>query len=195
MKNYRNGCTFLITMLITVSFTTGCGYFKVSQLEQISPVGDFSTSEEVIGERDLVSEQKITIDHSILELDQELLFVSSSFRDTFDQSFFNGLTPFQVFQLYMYTLAGEDYETLYYFYNSESMQISKEQFITEGRNDVNSAYTRDFMKKFNEVRKFDVWTKQDSAGVQFVLEAEHEQFTFQLFREGNMWLVSPNPLQ
>ncbi|MDT8859716.1 hypothetical protein N0O92_05675 [Alkalihalobacillus sp. MEB130] len=189
MKKNRKAFFFGVMICSAMMLVSGCGYFNISQQERLTPIEDPSASE-------LVKEEVFQFDYSLLEIDdEELLFLFDRFKQTREVEMLGNIEPFEMFQLYMYTQAGEDYETLYYFYPEGSLNVSKEQFIEEGRNEVTTQNNREFMKRFNEVREVIIRTNDESAQIHFTLEEERRDFTFQLNRIGESWFVVPVPLQ
>ncbi|GAE26569.1 hypothetical protein JCM9140_2651 [Halalkalibacter wakoensis JCM 9140] len=187
MKKWRNnGFVLLFIMAATTTITNACGYFEV-QSKTVEPIESSSTAEEFM--------TTVILDRSILEVDDELLTRFNDFMRTYNKSFFEEVTPFEVFQLYMYTLAGEDYGTLYHFHPEESVLQSKDAFIKDGRNDVNLVQNRELMKRVNEVREVMVHVEEGQARIQFRLEEPQETLTFQLVLEGKRWFVMPMPMQ
>ncbi|GAE35476.1 BsuPI-related putative proteinase inhibitor [Halalkalibacter akibai] len=166
----------------------------LSEEEEISFIYTETEIEDKMIESFLYEREHILLERSPLELDQELIDISTHLIEADENSVLSGYQPFEVFQMYMYTQAGEDYGTMYKYYPEGSVDISKEQFVEEGRSGVNTVNQREFMSKFNEVREFEVITKERAATVLFTFN-EEERFTFQLERHQNIWLVKPMPLQ
>lgn len=134
----------------------------------------------------------VHLDKSVLEVEQELAKVVEQIKA--NPNVLEGLKPFEIFTLYMYVLAGEDYETLYHFYLPDSMDIPVEEYVKQNR-DGNVEAHRSFMRQFNEVRDFTVITKDQQGRVEFSLEGEQTGLAFQLRKQENTWYVMPMPLQ
>ncbi|MFD2443941.1 hypothetical protein ACFSO7_08070 [Bacillus sp. CGMCC 1.16607] len=146
-------------------------------------------------EKFIVEPNKIVLQNSVLELDEEILGLFNHIKENRSLVAVEGYQPFDIFRLYMYTEAGEDYGTLYHFYPEGSMEISEDQFIKEARNEVTSDNTRKFMTKLNKVREFEVIQNEHDAAVNFIFEGEEHGHSFHLKRVGNSWFVKPLPLQ
>ncbi|WP_176483779.1 BsuPI-related putative proteinase inhibitor [Bacillus sp. FJAT-45066] len=137
----------------------------------------------------------VKTEKSVLEVNDQLVKTLEKVKESKSSTPLEGLEPFEVFALYMYTQAGEDYETLYYFYPEGALNISVEQFVKEGKDVTNTENTQAFMKKLNEVRDFSVITKGEEGRVIFKQDGDVSNLTFQMVKQNGIWHVHPMPLQ
>ncbi|MHC0038266.1 BsuPI-related putative proteinase inhibitor [Pseudoneobacillus sp. C159] len=148
-------------------------------------------------EKLIMAPTTVNLNKSILEVDSELAGVQERIRTTKSLEVMAGYQPLDVFSLYMYTRAGEDYETLYYFHNIDEDNLPVDKYVAENRTDDATAENRDFMKKLNEVREFQV-NRIDStrANINFKLPGSDEILEFKLIKgEDNIWRALWLPLQ
>ncbi|KAA0549962.1 hypothetical protein FZW96_01020 [Bacillus sp. BGMRC 2118] len=139
----------------------------------------------------------VNLTSSPLEIDGNLLEIFNEFKQSHNQDVLADLEPFQIFQLYMYTQAGQDFKTLYHLYISNPDQVNVDTFVKESMNSTNVQNIDQFMSKFNEVREFTVVaTEIDRAYVEFTLPGEQNELQFQLQKnENQIWQVLWMPLQ
>jgi hypothetical protein len=148
-------------------------------------------------EKFILAPTTVNLDKSVLEVDSELAGVQERIRETKDLEVMAGYQPLDVFRLYMYTKAGEDYETLYYFHNVDEDNLPVDKYVAENQTDEATTENRDFMKKLNEVREFQV-TRVDAtrANISFKLPESNELLEFKLTKgEDNIWRALWLPLQ
>ena len=137
----------------------------------------------------------VKLDKSVLEVHDQSVKTLENMKGAKSSASLEGMEPFDVFALYMYTQAGEDYETMYYFYPEGALGISVEQFVKEGKDVTNTENTQAFMKKLNEVRDFSVIVNGENGRVHFKLDGEENSLTFQLVKQNGVWHVQPMPFQ
>jgi hypothetical protein len=148
-------------------------------------------------EKFILEPGKISLKGSVLELDNELVGVQDHIRQNKNVEAMAGFQPFDVFRLYMYTKAGEDYETLYYFHNIDEDNLPVAKYVNENRTEDATIQNRDFMEKLNEVRDFEViMTEANRATVSFKLPGTNDPLEFKLMKgEDNTWRALWLPLQ
>jgi hypothetical protein len=148
-------------------------------------------------EKFILEPSKISLKGSVLELDSELVGVQDHIRQTRNLEAMAGFQPFEVFRLYMYTKAGEDYETLYYFHNIDEDNLPVAKYVEENRTEDATVQNRDFMKKLNEVRDFEIiLTEANRATIAFKLPGTNDLLEFKLMKgDDNTWRALWLPLQ
>ncbi|MFS0863783.1 BsuPI-related putative proteinase inhibitor [Fredinandcohnia sp. 179-A 10B2 NHS] len=141
--------------------------------------------------------EKISLTKSLLEVDQKLVDLHTSFRETRDINVLKSITPFEVFKLYMYTKAGEDYETLYHFHNKADAIVDVDTFKKENMTSEASKQKNDFMLKLDQVREFQVVkTDENRVLISFTLPNETTTLEFKLSKgENGVWQALWNPFQ
>ncbi|WP_108668768.1 BsuPI-related putative proteinase inhibitor [Peribacillus acanthi] len=144
-------------------------------------------------ERIIVAPKKITLKKSVLELDKELVAMFEHIKKNRNLTALEGYQPFEVFSAFMYTQAGEDYETLYSFYQPGNLDMKVEDFKNKYRSETNTTLNRAFMKKLDSVREFMVEVREHEAKVTFQL-AKNETLTFVMIKENNTWYAVTMPL-
>jgi hypothetical protein len=140
---------------------------------------------------------QIHIEASVLELDSELVGVHDWIRQNKNLEAMAGYQPFEAFRLYMYTKAGEDFETLYYFHNIDEDNLPVAKYVAENRMDTAIAQNREFMKKLNEVHDFHLeMINSTRANIGFTLPGSEEVLEFKMMKgEDNIWRALWLPLQ
>jgi hypothetical protein len=140
---------------------------------------------------------QIHIQASVLELDSELVGVHDWIRQNKNLKAMAGYQPFEAFRLYMYTKAGEDFETLYYFHNVDEDNLPVSKYVSENRMDTAIAQNREFMKKLNEVHDFYLeMINSTRANIGFTLPGSEEVLEFKMMKgEDNIWRALWLPLQ
>lgn len=148
-------------------------------------------------EKFILEPSKISLEGSVLELDSELVGVQEFIRKNKNLEAMAGYQPFDVFRLFMYTKAGEDYETLYYFHHTDEDNLPVAKYVEENRTEDVTIQNRDFMKKLNEVREFEVvMTEANRATVAFKLPGSDDLLEFKLMKsDDNIWRALWLPLQ
>ncbi|WP_066048935.1 hypothetical protein [Robertmurraya korlensis] len=147
-------------------------------------------------ERFVKAEGEIHLIHSVLQLDQELTDLVIKLHDTKESSILKDMSAFEIFAMYMYTKAGQDFDTLYYFHELDSHSISVEQFKKENMTQEAISQNDSFMKKLDQVRKFKViQTGDNRAMVSFQLPNEEHVYEFKLIKTSNGWHAMWIPFQ
>ncbi|WP_163103274.1 BsuPI-related putative proteinase inhibitor [Peribacillus alkalitolerans] len=144
-------------------------------------------------ERIIVAPKKVTLKHSVLEIDKELKAMFEHIKKNKNLTALEGYQPFEVFSTYMYSQAGEDYETLYSFYKPGNLDMKVEDFKKKYRSDENTALNRSFMKKLNSVREYTVEVRENEVIVSFNLE-KNENMSFVMAKYNNTWYAVSMPL-
>jgi len=141
--------------------------------------------------------ETITLTKSVLEVEQKKSDLALKLLETKDNNLLKELSPFEVFQLYMYIKAGEDYQTLYHFHLADEETLSVEEFIAENTTDEAIEQNRSFMRMLNEVRHFEVvYTDTNRAYISFKLPSNDENVEFKLTKgKNNIWYVNWVPFQ
>lgn len=139
--------------------------------------------------------ETITLSKSVLEVDEALLSVFNKFKESKNSNDLKGLEPFEIFQLYMYTQAGEDFETLYYFHNIEAVRVDK--YKEEQTTSSAIEHNRTFMRNLNEVREFQiVITAEERVFIGFKLPNVSETLEFKMEKgEDGVWHALWVPFQ
>jgi hypothetical protein len=148
-------------------------------------------------EKFIMDPTRIRLDASVLEVDSKLTAIHNQIKSQKSLDSLTGYQPFDVFQLYMYTKAGEDYETLYYFHPIDEDNLPVAKYIEENRSEAATAQNRDFMKQLNEVRDFQVYkTDLNRATISFKLPHSNETLEFKMIKgEDYTWRALWLPLQ
>jgi hypothetical protein len=148
-------------------------------------------------EKFIMDPTRIHLNTSVLEVDSELAGVQGHIKTHKSLEALAGYQPFDVFRLYMYTKAGEDYETLYYFHPIDEDNLPVAKYIKENRSEAATNQNRDFMMKLNEVRDFQVSrTDSNRANISFKLPQTEETIEFKMMKgEDNTWRALWLPLQ
>ncbi|MFT4414268.1 BsuPI-related putative proteinase inhibitor [Fredinandcohnia humi] len=143
------------------------------------------------------SSEKIALTKSVLEVDQELVDLHTTFRETRDVSVLKDLKPFDIFQLYMWTKAGEDYETLYHFHNKADATVDMETYKKENMTGEASKEKNTLMINLDKVRDFEVvQTASDRVYVAFTMPNSSEKLEFKLAKgENGVWHAMWTPFQ
>nr|WP_239454473.1 BsuPI-related putative proteinase inhibitor [Bacillus suaedaesalsae] len=133
----------------------------------------------------------VILTNSVLEIDKNLLDTYNQIKESNNPDALANLEPFQVFQLYMYTQADQDFKTLYQYYFTNSDQVDLDTFVKESKIKTNVQNIEHFIRKLNEIREFNVVkTEIDRAYVEFTLPGEQDIFQFKLQQDENkIWRV------
>ncbi|WP_456279313.1 BsuPI-related putative proteinase inhibitor [Bacillus sp. AK128] len=141
--------------------------------------------------------QTIELEESVLVLDDKLVELSDNFNlnKEKDSAYLANLQPFQIFKLYMYTQAGQDFEKLYYFHFVDQDNLPVDQYVAESKNESNVKNIDAFMKRLDQVREFTVVPVDDTrVNIEFGLDGEMLQFKMEK-DEQNVWRVLWMPFQ
>lgn len=174
--------------------------------EQLLPINDNSGVdfiytetgiEQPTIEKFITQPTQVHIDKSVLELDSELIGVHDSIRQNKNLEAMAGYQPFEAFRLYMYTKAGEDFETLYYFHNIDEDNLPVAKYVEENRLETAVNQNREFMKNLNEVRDFFVhMVNSKRSNISFKLPGSEDVLEFKMIKgEDNIWRALWLPLQ
>lgn len=141
--------------------------------------------------------QPVQIGNSLVELNQQQLDLYEQFKADKDSSLLANVEPFDIFQLYMYAKATEDFETLYYFHNVDQDNLPVAKFVEESTTDTSLANNKSFINNLKEVREFNVVsTEENRLYVEFQLPNEAESLQFKMEKgEDQVWRALWLPFQ
>lgn len=147
-------------------------------------------------EKFVTADGLITLNQSVLQVDQKLADLVKKLHETNDSSILKDIDAFGIFTMYMYTKAGQDFETLYYFHELESTSISVEEFKKENMAADAISQNDSFMKKLDQVREFEViQTGENRAMISFQFPNEEQVYEFKLIKTSNGWHAMWVPFQ
>lgn len=139
---------------------------------------------------------KIKLTKSVLEVNQELADLQGKLHVSKDPTVLKGVNPFDVFSLYMYVKAGQDFETLYYYHEIDENSLSVEQYKKENMQADAVAQNDAFMRKLDQVREFQVVKIDDHrVYIAFTLPNDEHTYEFQMIKSENIWRVMWTPFQ
>jgi hypothetical protein len=171
---------------------------SIKEGEEVSFVYTDSKMEQKTIEKFHLKDNKITLTKSVLEVDQALIDLLEKFHDTKDQGVLKDVSPFEVFSLYMYVKAGQNFETLYYFHELDANVMSVEQFKKENMLADAIAQNDTFFRKLDQVREFEVvQTDENRVYIAFTLPNDDHIYEFKLIKleAENIWHVMWMPFQ
>ncbi|WP_246943194.1 BsuPI-related putative proteinase inhibitor [Bacillus pinisoli] len=176
-----------------------------SQLQQFIPDGseieylytETENNQKVIHK--FITDQpiKVQLDKSLLILEDKLVHIFEIFKENKEKKpvLLANLQPFDVFKLYMYTQAGQDFETLYYYHDLNKDSISIDQYVAESKNVANVKNIDTFMRKLGKVREFTInHVSPNRTNIEFIQDGEILQFKLEK-DNNNVWCVMWMPFQ
>jgi Cu/Ag efflux protein CusF len=171
---------------------------SIKEGDEVSFVYTDSKIEQKTIEKFQLKDSKISMTKSVLEVDQTLVDLQAKLHDTKEQTVLKGMTPFEVFSLYMYVKAGQDFETLYYFHELDTNSMTVEQFKKENMNSDAIAQNDAFFRKLDQVREFEVvQTDENRVYIAFTLPNDDHTYEFKMVKSAttDIWQVMWMPFQ